>query len=165
MEHMSADMTRIALIGLGATALMDAWLLLLQRLNVPTLDFALLGRWLGHLRRGRWRHPAIAKAAPVRGESALGWLLHYATGIAFAGVLVAFAGSSWTHHPTLLPALAVGLATVAAPLLVLQPAMGAGIASSNTPRPLRSCLRSVMNHAVFGAGLYVSAEVVERILR
>jgi Protein of unknown function (DUF2938) len=153
------DALRILLIGIGATAAMDAWLLLLKRLKRPALNFALVGRWVGHIARGRWSHDAIARAAPVRGERALGWALHYATGVAFAALLVALSGTAWMRNPSLLPALAVGVGTVALPLFVMQPAMGAGIASSRTPTPLKNCLRSLTNHAVFGVGLYLAAAV------
>lgn len=153
------DALRILLIGIGATAAMDAWQLLLKQLKRPVLDFALVGRWVGHIARGRWSHDAIAQAAPVRGERALGWALHYATGVVFAALLVALSGPAWMHSPSLLPALAVGVGTVALPLFVMQPAMGAGIASSRTPTPLKNCLRSLTNHAVFGVGLYLAAAV------
>jgi len=160
MQTIWQDLTRVALIGIGATAIMDVWLLLLKRLHVPTLNFALLGRWIGHLFRGQWKHEAIARATPVKGELALGWLAHYATGIAFAALLAAVYGPAWTSDPRLLPALAVGMATVVAPLFILQPAMGAGIASCKTAAPLRNSLRSLLNHSVFGAGLYVSAVLI-----
>lgn len=69
------------LIGVGATAVMDLWGLLLRRLfAVPSLDFAMVGRWLGHLPRGRFRHAAIGQSAAVAGERALGWSAHYVTG-------------------------------------------------------------------------------------
>jgi hypothetical protein len=80
---------RVVLVGAGATIVMDAWLLLLQRCGVPTQSFALLGRWIGHLRRGQWRHDSIAKAAPISGELWIGWCAHYAIGVAFAALLVA----------------------------------------------------------------------------
>lgn len=51
----------------------------------------------------------------------------------------------------------LGLGTVAIPFLVMQPSFGLGIAASKTPNPTQSRLRSLMNHAVFGLGLYVSA--------
>lgn len=152
-------------IGIGATAVMDAWLLLLKRLGVPTLNFAFIGRWVGHLLRGRFAHAAIAQATPVRGELAWGWLTHYAVGIAFAAVLVGTQSVAWLHSPTLLPALAVGICTVAAPLLVMQPAMGSGFAASRTPTPLKNCLRSLANHTVFGLGLYLCAQVIAVISR
>ena len=153
------------LIGIGATAVMDAWLLLLKHLGVPTLNFAFIGRWVGHLFRGQFAHAAIAKAAPVRGELAWGWLTHYAVGVAFATVLVGLQGADWVRSPTLLPALAVGVCTVAAPLLVMQPAMGSGFAASRTPTPLKNCLRSLANHTVFGFGLYLSALAIALISR
>ena len=89
------DAVRIVLIGIGATAVMDAWLLALRRRGVPTLDLAFLGRWVGHLARGRFLHAAISRAEPVSGERALGWLAHYGIGIAFAALLAAAAGPDW----------------------------------------------------------------------
>ena len=156
---------RIALVGIGATAVLDGWLWLLARLGVPTLNFAFLGRWVGHVARGRVAHPAIAAAAPVRGELALGWLAHYAIGIGFAAVLLAVAGEDWLRHPTPGIAITVGLGTVLAPLLVMQPAMGAGIASSRTATPLKNVLRSVANHVVFGAGLFLASLALSRWLQ
>lgn len=150
------------LVGVGATALMDLWLLALQRAGVPTMDFALLGRWVGHLAQGRVAHAAIRQSPAVRGERALGWLAHYAVGMAFALALVALQGPGWLASPSVMPALAFGLASAAAPLFVLQPAMGAGLASSRTPAPLRNSLRSLANHAVFGLGLFVSASALGR---
>jgi hypothetical protein len=156
---------QIALVGIGATLVLDTWLALLKQLGVPTLNLALLGRWVGHASRGQVYQPAIARSAPVRGELALGWIAHYAIGIAFAALLVGLQGHSWTQDPSLLPAVVIGISTAAAPLFVMQPAMGAGFAASKTPTPLTNCLRSVANHAVFGLGMYVSAVVVDSVLR
>lgn len=150
---------RSMLIGAGATLVMDGWAALLRRFGIPSLDFAMLGRWVGHLPRGRLVHESIARAAPVRGELALGWATHYAIGVSFAGLLLAIAGVEWARSPTLPPALLVGVVTVAAPLLVLQPALGAGIASRKTPAPLFNSVKSLATHVVFGLGLYLAARV------
>lgn len=147
----------ILLIGIGATLVMDLWTLLLRRLGVTTLNYAMVGRWAGHLLEGRWRHAAIGKAAPVRGELAWGWVLHYATGLLFAGLLIALAGEAWLGQPALLPALSFGVISVLVPLCVIQPALGAGYFAANTPAPLKSCLRSLATHCVFGSGLYLAA--------
>ncbi|HJV50059.1 MAG TPA: DUF2938 domain-containing protein [Noviherbaspirillum sp.] len=155
---------RIVLVGAGATVVMDAWLMLLKRMGVQTLNFAFIGRWVGHLLRGTFSHPSIGKAQPVPGERALGWLTHYAVGMAFASLLVSVNGVAWMRDPSVLPALAVGLCTVAFPLFVMQPAMGLGVAASRTPAPWKNCLRSMANHAVFGLGLYLSAVVIDRML-
>ena len=153
---------QIALVGIGATALMDAWLLALSRLGVPTSSFALVGRWVGHFRRGRFVHAAISKAEPVRFELGLGWLTHYLVGIAYAALLVAIQGLAWLEQPSYVPALLAGVVTVAAPWFVMQPAMGAGIAATKTPTPLNNCLRSLATHAVFGSGLYLAALAVRQ---
>ena len=151
---------RAVLIGVGATLVMDLWALLLKRLfGAPSLDYAMVGRWIGHLPRGRLTHPGIARSAPVAGERAIGWIAHYAIGIGFALLLLAIWGPAWASRPTLPPALIVGIATVAAPFLILQPGMGAGIAASRTPKPGVARLRSLMAHASFGVGLYLAGWV------
>ncbi|MBD8527949.1 DUF2938 domain-containing protein [Pseudomarimonas arenosa] len=150
---------QVLMIGIGATAVLDLWLLLLRLLGVPTLSFALIGRWIGHCLHGRFAHRSIVQADPIRGELGLGWLVHYATGISFAALLVGVEGQTWVQHPSVAPALGFGLCTVLAPICVMQPAMGAGFASSRTATPLRNLARSTLNHAVFGAGLYLSALV------
>jgi hypothetical protein len=149
------------LIGLGAAALMDVWSLVLRRgFGVTTLDYGLLGRWIGHLAHGQVRHERIGSSQPVRGERVIGWTAHYAIGITFAFVLLAIVGPSWIQAPTLLPALVVGLVTIIAPWLVMQPSMGAGIAGSRTPAPGATRLRNLGTHTVYGVGLYLSALVL-----
>lgn len=146
------------LIGVGATAVMDLWGLLLRRLfAVPSLDFAMVGRWLGHLPRGRFRHAAIGQSAAVAGERALGWSAHYVTGVVFAAMVLAVAGDDWARAPTVLPALLFGVLSVVAPFFITQPGMGAGIAASKTPAPQKARLRSLVTHAVFGIGMYLAA--------
>ena len=159
------EILTVVLIGCGATLFMDIWLMFLKRLGVQTLNFAFIGRWVGHLCRGRVAHAAIGQAMPVRYELLLGWLTHYAVGVVFAGLLAAMAGLGWLAAPSLLPAVALGIGTVVFPLFVMQPAMGLGVAASRTPAPLRNCLRSVVNHAVFGGGLYAAAVVLAWAVR
>ena len=159
------EIDRVLLIGIGATAVLDIWLVLLGRMGIPTLRFAAIGRWVGHLFRGKFVHDAIRRSDAIRGELALGWLSHYAIGIAFAALLIGSQGVAWSRQPTLGPALGIGLCTVLVPLLVMQPAMGAGFASSRTATPARNVLRSVVNHIVFGLGLYLSSALAALLLR
>jgi hypothetical protein len=159
------DIARVALIGVGATAVMDLWLALLRHFGIRSSSFALVGRWAGHVLRGRFAHADIARAESIAGELAWGWVVHYAIGIAFAALLVGVAGNTWMTRPTALPALAIGLVTVLAPLGVMQPAMGAGFFASRTLTPLKNCLRSIANHAVFGLGLYGSAVALVSLSR
>lgn len=154
---------RVLGIGIGATVLLDVWLMLLRRWGVPTLNFALLGRWVGHLPRGRWRHPSIGAALPVRHELALGWVSHYAIGVMFAALLVVWAGERWLQHPEPVAAVLLGLATAVAPLFLMQPAMGAGVAGRRTGVVWKNVLRALANHLVFGLGLYLAALALYRL--
>lgn len=164
MEDYVRDLPGIIFVGLGATLLSDIASLFLDRaFTIPRADFCLVGRWILHMASGRFSHPDIAAASPKRAECAAGWLAHYAIGIGFAAILVAFAPGRWLENPTLSPAIAVGLATVVFPLLVLQPCFGFGIAASKTARPARARLRSLMTHTIFGLALFASAQPVSSI--
>ena len=159
------DLARVVFIGVGATVVMDVWLMFLMQQGVPTLDFRLIGRWVGHLLEGQIAHTSIRQSSRIPGELVWGWLTHYAVGIAFAVLLVLVQGLAWTRTPSLLPAVMVGMSTVVAPLFVMQPAMGSGFAASRTPTPLKNCLRSLANHTVFGLGMYASAVLVALVAR
>ena len=146
------------LIGAGATAVMDLWGIVRQRVfRIPNMNYGLVGRWLAWMTRGRFRHERIAATPAVMGEKAIGWTAHYATGIAFAAAFLGLGGLDWARSPVLAPALAFGVVTVAAPFLLMQPGMGAGIAARRTPRPNAARVQSLVTHAVFGFGLYAAA--------
>jgi Protein of unknown function (DUF2938) len=152
------------LIGTGATALTDVWGVLRKwLLGIPSPDYGLVGRWFVYLTRGRFRHAPISASPPMRGERLIGWTAHYLIGTAFAGTLLAIWGLEWARHPTIGPALIVGIGSVAAPFLLMQPGMGAGIAASRTPRPAAARVQSLITHAVFGIGLYAAAWVTNSL--
>ena len=153
------------LIGTGATALMDGWALLRRRLfGTPLPNYGLVGRWFAYLARGRFRHTSIGATPAVRGERLIGWSAHYLVGVIFAALLLAIWGSDWLRAPSLAPALTLGIGTVAAPFLLMQPGMGAGIAASRTPRPWAARLQSLVTHAVFGFGLYAAGWMLRWVL-
>ncbi len=147
----------VLMTGTGATLITDFWAIVRRRaLGIPPPDYGLVGRWLALMHRGQFRHASIAASPAVRGERVIGWIAHYLIGITFAAILVCIRGTAWLQHPTLLPALLVGFGSVAAPFLLLQPGMGAGIAASRTPRPSAARLQSLITHGVFGLGLYAA---------
>lgn len=165
MNNTAEVVVRTVLIGAGGTVCMDLWAVFLRRVfGVRSLDYGRLGRWIGHFSRGRFVHESIAAAEPVRGERVLGWMAHYTIGISFAALLLGVWGLSWTRSPTLLPALAVGLGTLAAPLFVMQPCMGLGVAASRTPRPNLARLKSLGTHMVYSLGLYGTAVVLAAVM-
>lgn len=155
------DVISISLTGVGATVLMDVWSVMRKLLlGIPPADYGMVGRWIGHMAHGKFRHDRIAAAEPIPGERILGWGSHYLIGIAFAAGLVWIVGFEWLRQPTLVPALAFGILTVAAPFLVMQPGMGAGIAASRTPKPNSARLQSLITHTVFGFGLWAAGLVI-----
>ncbi|MCW2271050.1 hypothetical protein D3C77_16090 [compost metagenome] len=153
------------LIGLTATALADLWTLFQQRvLDIQGPNWALVGRWVGYMPQGQFFHASIAKAPALPSERVLGWATHYLTGIVFAAVLLALNGLDWVRQPVLLPALALGVATVLAPFLIMQPGMGLGIAASKTPNPPAARVRSLVAHIVFGVALYLAGLLWSAVL-
>ena len=165
MIHEPLYLIGATLVGLGATLLIDLWALLLRRgFNIPSLSYCLLGRWLLHMPSGTMVHRSIAAAAQKPHECPLGWVAHYLIGTAFALVFVLLVSGSWLERPTLLPALAFGIATTLVPYLVMQPEFGLGFAASKTPRPNQSRLKSLMTHTVFGVGLYICALLMSQVL-
>lgn len=148
------------IVGVGATAISDIWGVMRSTLfGIPFPNYRLVGRWIGHMKHGRFRHASIAASAPIRGEHILGWTAHYLIGVAFSALLITIGGVEWRQHPTIGLAILVGVGTVAAPFLLMQPGMGAGIAASRTPNPVAARQQSLIFHAVFGLGLYVTAWV------
>ncbi len=151
-------------IGIGATAVMDLWGVIRKLLlGIAPPNYGLVGRWFGHMLRGRFRHKAIAASLPIRGEHIIGWTAHYLIGTAYAALLLGIWGFIWIQQPTIGPALAVGIGTVAAPFLIMQPGMGAGIAASRTPHPASARLQSLITHVVFGIGLYAMGWVLHLV--
>ena len=151
-------------IGLGATAVMDLWNAFLKRMfGVQSLNYCFLGRWLGHMPSGVFRHPSIAAATPKPRECVVGWLAHYSIGVVFAVVFV-LASSEWLARPTLAPALLYGVATVVFPFFIMQPSLGFGVAAARTPKPAQARAKSLATHTVFGAALYLCAIAVSYVL-
>lgn len=62
-------LVRTVSIGIGGSAAMDLWALLLRYcFGVRSLDYGLYGRWIGHLTRGQFTHGNIANSPNVLGE-------------------------------------------------------------------------------------------------
>lgn len=165
-QEIVTNVCRAVLVGVGATLVMDAWAFLQKRVfGIASLDYRLVGRWIGYFPKGTFAHDAIGKAAPLPGEVLLGWGAHYAIGVLFAVILVAVWGPEWLHRPTLAPALTVGVGSIVAPFFLMQPALGIGVAASRTPKPWVARFRSLIAHTSFGIGLYVSGVCLVKVAR
>lgn len=153
------------LMGVGATLTIDIWALFLNRaFNIPPSNFCLVGRWLRYMPEGIFRHANISSVPPKSAECTVGWIAHYVIGISFATGFISLAGKDWLQQPTLIPAVAFGLVTVSMPFFIMQPAFGLGIPASKTPNPAQARLRSLINHTIFGLGLYLYGLLVSWLL-
>lgn len=158
------------LMGVGATLFMDAYAVILRRFfNIPSLDYRLLGRWIGSFRKGIFFHKSILQTESVTNEKLIGWMAHYGIGITFAILLLLLLlfiyGINWLEDPTLFPAIFIGLSTTVAPFFMMQPAFGFGIAASKTPNPRIARIRSLCTHLVYGIGLYFSALLISVLIK
>ena len=155
MDSMTFFQTLIS--GVGATVVMDLWSLFQKYIiKIAPLNYALAGRWILWIPKGKFRHNTIISTAPVQGERVTGWLFHYLTGVLFAFIPLILDGSTWFHDPSFKTALLTGLLTLFAPFIVLQPALGFGFAASRTPRPWRARLLSLLTHIAYGCGLSIT---------
>ncbi len=156
MNNLTLTLFSAVLIGLGATLTTDLWALFLKcafKIGVP--NYCLVGRWLRHMSAGIFRHSNIASAPHKSAECTVGWIAHYIIGVTFAVAFLALVGNNWLQHPTLIPAIVFGIVTVLMPFFIMQPSFGLGFAAAKTSNPMQARLRSLMNHILFGVGLYL----------
>lgn len=147
-----------ALIGIGGTAAMDVWSIVLWKVfGQGAPDWAPVGRWTWHLQGGTVFHRRIGDAAPYAHEQALGWFVHYAVGILYGVALALVMGAAWLAAPTFLPALVWGIVTVAAGWFLLQPGLGLGWAASKTPNPIEVRVMNLVAHVIFALGMWGTA--------
>jgi hypothetical protein len=155
-----STIAEIVVIGIVATLVGDVCQAALHRLaGLPASRWGLVGRWVGWMPRGVFRHRPITATPALRGEAAIGWAFHYAIGIAYAALYVALLRLLPASTPMVIPALALAIALLIAPWFVMQPALGFGIMASKTPNPAAARANSLLNHSVFGLGLYAGALV------
>jgi hypothetical protein len=145
------------LLGVIATIGMDIWAAVVKHgLRLPTADWAMVGRWFGHMPRGVFIHHPVSASAPIPNELVIGWIGHYLTGVVYGLAYLYIASVFLPGGPSLNSALIFGLITVVAPWFIMQPAMGAGVLASKTPRPGMMRMINLSMHAVFGVSLYLA---------
>lgn len=151
-------------IGVGATIVFDLWVKLLMKFGLPGSNWTLGGRWFAYIPRGKLVHDGIAASPSLPNETAIGWVMHYVTGIVFAAALLLIWGLDWARQPTLGPALIVGVTTVLLGWCVMSPCMGGGIAGQKRPDRWTARAVQLSNHVVFGLGLWATAILVSPVL-
>lgn len=149
-------------IGAVATVVIDLWALVLKSFGLPTANWAMIGRWLGHMPRGQFVQPHIADAGPVNGERIFGWVFHYAVGIVYGIAWLWIVRDLMQRTPGLLSAIVFSLVLIVTPWFIMQPGLGHGIAASRTPKPWLVRGLNITVHTLFGVGLYLGWLLLNR---
>ena len=142
-------------MGIGGTVAMDVWARVAAGLGISGApNWAMPGRWLAHVFRGRVFHDDIAAADPVGGELRLGWVFHYAVGILYGVIFALWAGAEWLATPTFVPVWIFALVTILAGWMLLLPGMGLGWFAAKTPAPWKTRALGLVAHTIFGLGMF-----------
>src|SRR5215216_5802639 len=120
-------LTKIILIGIGATLATDIWSLILKLFNVHSHGLLLVGNWITS------RLECSLQDQLAGQELMVGRIAHYCLGISFAFLLILIYGKRWLEKPTILTALVLGLITFLISLFIVQPVLGFGPAFSKMP--------------------------------
>jgi hypothetical protein len=146
---------RILVMGVAATVAVDLWATFANRiLGWPRTHWGMVGRWIGHMRAGRFMHASIGSSPPIAHEAMLGWIFHYAVGCIYAAVYLAYVNIAQSGQTSLMSAVLFGLATILSPWFLMQPALGLGVCASKAPRPALVRIQNLIIHAIFGLALY-----------
>ena len=149
------------LMGIGGTLAMDIWAIILRSVaGLPLPNWAMPGRWLAHVLRGKVFHRDIGAAEPVGGELWLGWAFHYGVGIIYGIAFLFIFGVQWLADPSFLPLWIFSIVTIAAGWFLLQPGMGLGWAASKTPNPWKVRGLGLSAHTVFACGMWAALWLV-----
>src|SRR5262249_6225355 len=155
------------IVGVLATVTMDVVAAIALRLGIagrgpPPTGPDLIGRWIGYLLQGKFKHIDIRQAPPLRGELVWGLAAHYSIGIVltlvYLGLLVA------THAtPTALSAILYGTATTVLPWFLMFPSQGMGWLGRDATGDAHLARVSLFNHIIFGLGLALWMAVIRPI--
>ena len=155
------------MVGILATVTMDVVAMIALRFDIAgrgprRTGPDLIGRWIGYLLRGKFRHTDILQTPPLRGELVLGLAAHYLIGIAltlmYLGLLLV------THAtPTALSAILYGTATTALPWFLMFPSQGMGWLGRDAPGDAHLARVSLFNHIIFGLGIALWMAVLRPI--
>jgi hypothetical protein len=146
---------KILAIGIFATVIMDIWATFSNRvLKFPRTNWAMVGRWLGHIQSGKFIHKPIGSSPEIKYENILGWAFHYLVGVIYATLYVVMVIWCFEGNSSLLNAWFFGLVTILSPWFILQPALGLGICAVKAPKPSMVRLQNFAIHSIFGIALY-----------
>jgi len=145
---------KVLVAGVLGTAAMDMGNLLFLRAGLLLkIEVGMIGRMAAGWTRGRLRYRHPGEMEEVTNEKALGYLAHYAIGVALAFPYVQ--GWKILVGGPVSPAWAIlyGVGTTVASWFFVYPCMGFGAFGRRSPDGLRAVLSPLANHFFYGLGL------------
>src|SRR5206468_12411897 len=155
------------MLGILATVTMDVVAVIAFRLGIAgrgprRTGPDLIGRWIGYVLRGKFRHTDILQTPPLRGELVLGLAAHYLIGIlltlVYLGLLVVAHAT-----PTALNAILYGTATTVLPCFLMFPSQGMSWLGRDAPGDAHLARIRLVNHIIFALGIALRMAVIRPI--
>jgi len=163
----SRALIRGLIVGILASVTMDVVAVVALRLGIAgrgprRTGPDLIGRWVGYLLQGKFRHTNIVQTPPLRGELLLGLAAHYSIGIVLTLV---YLGLLIVAHatPTALSAILYGTATTVFPWFLMFPSQAMGWLGWDASGDAHLVRVSLFNHIIFGLGIALWMGVIRPI--
>jgi hypothetical protein len=143
-----------ALAGFLSTMVMDMTHGVARKTGITVgLEPQLMGRWFQGLARMRLMHDDIRETASAPGELPTAMGMHFLIGITFGMMWSLIAHQIAASDARFFGGILFGIATNAAPALLMWPAMGFGLFGSRGPADKKLRVTSAVNHLMFGVAL------------
>jgi hypothetical protein len=151
---------QILITGIVATATLDIWQQIYRlAFGTPITDWAMIGRWVGHIPDGRFVQPDIGNAPPIANERMLGWIVHYFVGIGYAVVYLLLMRFVVGSPPSFISPLVFGAVSVVVTWFFMEPILGAGVMGSKIPGQAGAMVHDFTSHLSLGVGLFIGNRV------
>jgi Protein of unknown function (DUF2938) len=147
--------------GVLGTIVMDMLNLFFARIEmISKVEVNMIGRMAVGWTRGRFCYGHPSEMEKVANEIIYGYITHYAIGVVLSipyiiGWYLLIGG-----NPSLIWAIAYGIATTAASWFFVYPSMGLGVFGRKSPEGFRAVLSSLANHLFYGVGLTLGIALV-----
>lgn len=153
--------------GIISTITMDLGSVILTQVRMTDyVQFRMIGRYANGFLRGRLLYDNPMSVEATRFEFAKGIVGHYLIGVFLASLFIFIIAQIKLNAHLLIQAIGYGVISLAIPWVLLSPALGLGLAAKKVPEPNRSKMlrANVVNHVLYGIGLYVGVSLYQYFL-
>jgi hypothetical protein len=147
--------------GVFGTIVMDILNLIFARIGIISkIEVNMIGRMAVGWIRGRFFYEHPNEMVEVANEVLFGYITHFSIGIVLAVPYIFGWDILIGGNPSLIYAIAYGLATTVASWFFVYPTMGLGVLGLKSPEGFRTAFSSLANHLFYGIGLAVGIALI-----